>query len=218
VTPSPPPSEVPSLLRALQASDPGRPRVTWYGADGERVELSARVLDNWVAKTGNLLVTELDAGPGTTVRLDLPLHWRTVVWALATWAVGGELVAAEDDADVVVTADPAAQAGAGRLVVVALPALQRAVAALPPGALDYNAEVGQQPDVLMDDGDAVTVSAGSRSWPHAARVLVENAESFSWADLVSVLRADGSLVLTAPAVPARQRASIARQEQTDVRS
>ncbi len=47
---------VPAVLAAATASDPGRPRLTWYGADGERVELSARVLENWVAKTANLLV------------------------------------------------------------------------------------------------------------------------------------------------------------------
>ena len=71
-----------------------RPFLTWYGADGERIELSATVTANWVAKTTNLLVEELDAGPGTLVRLDLPPHWRTAVWALATWRVGAGVVIA----------------------------------------------------------------------------------------------------------------------------
>ncbi|MGL5864968.1 MAG: TIGR03089 family protein [Dermatophilaceae bacterium] len=82
-----------ALLAALVASDPGRPRITCYDdtdgpTRGERVELSARVLANWVAKAGNLAREEFDAGPGTIVRLDLPPHWRTLYWALAAWSLG----------------------------------------------------------------------------------------------------------------------------------
>jgi uncharacterized protein (TIGR03089 family) len=82
------------LLRALVDADPGRPRITVYDdtdspTRGERIELSARVLANWVAKAANLLRDELDADVGSVVRLDLPPHWRTVYWALATWSVGG---------------------------------------------------------------------------------------------------------------------------------
>lgn len=45
--------------------DPAAPLVTFYDdATGERVELSARTFDNWVAKTANLLQDELNAGPG----------------------------------------------------------------------------------------------------------------------------------------------------------
>ncbi len=150
------PQDVPALLRALLADDPGRPRLTWYGPDPERVELSGRVLDNWVAKTANLLVEELDAGPGSTVAVDLPPSWRTAVWLLATWSAGacaavvdgGRPVAA---ADVVVTATPQAHAGIpGRLVAVALPALAvRFDGPLPPGALDAAAEVRSYGDVFL---------------------------------------------------------------------
>ena len=67
---------VPALLRALVASDPGRPRITWYDdaagpTRGERIELSARVLANWVAKAANLLVDELDVEAGDRVLVDL---------------------------------------------------------------------------------------------------------------------------------------------------
>lgn len=79
------------LVRALSTSDPSRPRLTWYGADGERVELSGRVLVNGVVKATNLLVAEVDAGPRTAVLLDLPPHWRAVQWALAAWTCGGEV-------------------------------------------------------------------------------------------------------------------------------
>jgi uncharacterized protein (TIGR03089 family) len=146
------PSHVADLLRLI-TRDPGRPRLTWYGDDGERVELSGAVLENWVNKTTNLLVEEFDAGPGTRVVIDLPVHWRTVVWALAVWRVGAtaELVeptgpgdASTDGPDgsqrpdVVVTNRPAVWSGAGaELVAVALPALARRFDGdLPPGAID----------------------------------------------------------------------------------
>jgi acyl-CoA synthetase (AMP-forming)/AMP-acid ligase II len=82
------------VLRRLVASDPGRPRITVYDDSdsptrGERVELSARVVANWVAKAANLLQEDLDVAPGTVVLLDLPPHWRTLYWAFAVWSVGG---------------------------------------------------------------------------------------------------------------------------------
>ncbi|WP_245605724.1 TIGR03089 family protein, partial [Promicromonospora kroppenstedtii] len=79
--------DVASLLARL-AADGGRPRLTWYGDDGERVELSGAVLANWASKTVNLLVEEFDAAPGTTVVVDLPVHWRAAVWTLAAWRTG----------------------------------------------------------------------------------------------------------------------------------
>jgi uncharacterized protein (TIGR03089 family) len=202
VSSSPAPADVPALLRALLASDPGRPRVTWYGADGERVELSARVLDNWVAKTANLLAEELDAGPGTRVRLDLPPHWRTAVWALAVWAVGAEVAAASDPADVVVTAAPAARGPADggpadgvRLVVVALPALARSAEHVPPGAVDYNAEVSGFGDVFAAAGPTTPVRAVD-AWPRGVRLLVTPDAWDLGRTLVAPLAADGSVVLS----------------------
>src|SRR6187551_1020135 len=76
----------------LMTMDPGRPRVTWYGPDHERVEFSAKTLNNWVSKTANLLVDELDVGPGSRLGLALPGHWRTVVWLLAGWSVGAHTI------------------------------------------------------------------------------------------------------------------------------
>ena len=81
------------VLHHLVTTDPGRPRITVYDdtdspTRGERVELSARVLANWVAKAANLLQDDLDVTPGSVVRLDLPPHWRTLYWAFAVWSVG----------------------------------------------------------------------------------------------------------------------------------
>ncbi|MGF7238961.1 MAG: hypothetical protein ACQSGP_29015, partial [Frankia sp.] len=48
-----------ALARRL-ATDPARPMLTFYDDQtGERTELSATTLDNWVAKTANLLTDSL---------------------------------------------------------------------------------------------------------------------------------------------------------------
>ena len=86
------------VLDLLTGDEPNQPRLTWYGPDDERVELSGRVLANWVTKATNLLVEEGEVEPGSRVLLDVPVHWRALVWAMATWCAGGELVLpAEDD-------------------------------------------------------------------------------------------------------------------------
>ena len=153
-----PDSPVTSVHTRL-ASSPG-PRLTWYGDDGERVELSGPVLAQWVTKAANLLVEELDAGPGYRVLLDLPGHWRAVVWALAVWRVGACVVVAPDrdgsggtvpvsswtdgaPTDAVVTAAPESFPGGRVVVAVALPALARSFPApLPGGAIDGAAVLG----------------------------------------------------------------------------
>ena len=142
------------VLRGICA-DPGRPRLTWYGPSGERIELSGHVLDNWVTKTTNLLVEEFTAGPGTRVLLDLPPHWRTVVWAFAVWRAGACVVLpggglTAEDCDVVVTDRPDRVSATGpEIVAVALPALARRFdGALPPGAMDAAGAVMTYGDVL----------------------------------------------------------------------
>ena len=77
------------LLRRRVADDPSNPLVTFYDdATGERVELSARTFDNWVAKTANFLVDGLAAEPGMRAVLVLPPHWQTAVWLMACWSAG----------------------------------------------------------------------------------------------------------------------------------
>jgi uncharacterized protein (TIGR03089 family) len=90
-----------ALLAAARTRDPSRPLVTHYDdSTGERVELSATTLDNWVAKTANLLQDEFDIGTGSTVALSLPVHWQTAAVLLGAWSCGAtvEDTAPEDDA------------------------------------------------------------------------------------------------------------------------
>jgi uncharacterized protein (TIGR03089 family) len=158
------------VLARMVAADPGRPRLTWYDDEpgptlGERIELSARVLVNWVSKAANLLQDDAAAGPGTTVGLDLPAHWRSLYWALATWSVGATVVVgdAAPGADVLVTDSPAAAAGhGGDAVLVSLAALARShpEAAEAPGAVDEARELATHGDLFspMSDPEAGDVA------------------------------------------------------------
>jgi acyl-coenzyme A synthetase/AMP-(fatty) acid ligase len=63
-----------------------KPFLTWYDdRRDERIELSYRTFDNWVAKTANLLVDELGAEPGDRVGAALVDHWQTPVVLAASW-------------------------------------------------------------------------------------------------------------------------------------
>jgi uncharacterized protein (TIGR03089 family) len=223
-----PPTTIADLLTLL-VREPGRPRLTWYGDDHERVELSGAVLENWVHKTANLLVEEFDAGPGTRVRLDLPGHWRTVVWALATWRVGACTVLDDGPHDVLVTAD-AVTAGAGRardVVVVTLAALaRRSPDPLPPRAIDAAAAVMTYGDVLawapeVDPGAAALVTPtgatshagladllGAADDPGARRLVVLGADEplDSLRAVLGTLGTAGSVVLATPAAVADPQA------------
>jgi uncharacterized protein (TIGR03089 family) len=80
---------VPALFRAAIAADPTRPLLTFYDdATGERTELSGTTLDNWVAKTANLLVDGCGLGPGDVAAISLPPHWQTAAVLLGAWSAG----------------------------------------------------------------------------------------------------------------------------------
>lgn len=217
------PSTVADVLASV-TRDPGRPRLTWYGPAGERIELSGAVLANWVAKTTNLLVEEFDAGPGVRIGLDLPAHWRTVVWALAAWRCGACVVVGDavQTADVVVTDRPGTFPGVDQLVAVALPGLARRFdGVLPAGAVDaasavmtYGDQIGWVPEVVGGEvavGDVshdrlVGWARDGSSAPEGARLLLA-AGADRTGDCVAavlavlgVLARDGSAVLLDPAV------------------
>lgn len=89
-----------ALLAAALRRAPAAPLITYYDdATGERVELSAATLSNWVAKTANLLQDEADVGPGSTVAVAMPVHWQTAAVLLAAWSCGATVLetAVEDD-------------------------------------------------------------------------------------------------------------------------
>lgn len=219
------PSTIPHLLQRLRSGQhASSPRLTWYGPGGERIELSGRVLENWVAKTANLLSEELDAERGTRVRIDLPAHWKSAVIALACWQVGAVVVDDADAASADVTfvgpdapMDDAAARG-GAIVAVALGALEMAFPSeLPPGAHDFASVVRQFADSyepfdppaagdpayetggeVLSQSDLVSGFAGSV--PEGARVLVLARQGLrsTLSGLLGAWGADGSAVLVHP--------------------
>ncbi|HEX4698850.1 MAG TPA: TIGR03089 family protein [Actinomycetes bacterium] len=143
------------LLDAALRADPARPLLTFYDdTTGERTELSVATFANWVAKSANLLRDDLDAQPGSTLALALPVHWQAAVVLQGAWALGLEVLMAAPDAtppraDITVTSYDAVDAGlvaspGGELVVLGLGplGLARADRLPPPGAdLDFDREV-----------------------------------------------------------------------------
>jgi uncharacterized protein (TIGR03089 family) len=214
-------------------SDSAKPRITTYDdtdgpTNGERIELSARVLGNWVNKAANALQDEFDIAPGSVVRLDLPPHWRTAYWALATWSVGGAVSVdgdSDDDApDLLVTTDPEAAAAAASsgtpAVLVTLAGLARAAATpVPTGVMDEARELSTHGDQFAAweepaDDDTALVAGGERTayadvlhWAAPpARAERRHLTTTGTADFLraclALWAADGSVVLSRGEAPA----------------
>ncbi len=71
-----------------------RPALSIYGPGGSRREISGAVLENWAAKTANLLTEELETAAGERLDIQCSWGWRPVALALGAWAAG--LVIATD--------------------------------------------------------------------------------------------------------------------------
>lgn len=206
------------ILSTALRSDPGRPRVTMYDdGTGERIELSAKVLANWVAKAANALDEEWTIGPECVVRLALPPHWRSAYWALAVWAVGACVALDEGPADLVVSDDPQVLAAAGSPgVLVTLAALARSAAQPVTGdVMDEAKELATFGDqfVAVDEADtedaALRVGETVTAYGHVvqaqeqgARLHTATSDLATWLDLVTgALAADGSVVLSRGETP-----------------
>jgi uncharacterized protein (TIGR03089 family) len=134
-----------ALLAAALLRDPAGPLLTYYDdATGERTELSATTLANWVAKTANLLRDELGTAPGDRVAVLLPAHWQTAAILLGAWTAA-VVVGTEPDGAAVAfaSADRLPEAAAADEVFgLALAPLGRGFRTGPPaGARDYSVEV-----------------------------------------------------------------------------
>jgi uncharacterized protein (TIGR03089 family) len=210
------------LLRG--APDPSQPLVTYYDlATGERVELSTTTTANWVAKTSNFLVDELDAGPGTRIRIGLPSHWLTMVWLLSAWNVGAAVVDAAADIGV---SGPDLVADEPVRVAASLRPLGGRFAQPPAGFLDLGAEVPGHGDhfVALDPPDPTTPALDLAGWsathadlldaiaPDPRRLLVVPGHLRRDAELITAATlGGGSVVIVASATP-EQISGVGAQE------
>jgi uncharacterized protein (TIGR03089 family) len=221
-----PPATLDRLLSGLP--DPARPFLTYYDEDtGERVELSGVTAANWVAKTSNFLVDDLDAGPGTRVRLGLPSHWLRHVWLLSCWSVGAAVVDAGADIGV---SGPDLVADEPVRVAASLRPLGARFAEPPEGFLDLGAEVPPHGDHFLPldpptpetpavDLDGRTATQGeliTQSAPSSRRLLLRPGSVVDDVDrLVAAGLGGGSLVLVTGGDDAAV-ARLAEQERAEI--
>ena len=180
------------------------------------------MLANWVSKAANLLQDDAAAEPGTTVGIDLPAHWRSVYWALATWSVGATVVLGESatGADVLVTDSPErAAAHGGDTVLVTLAALARANPRAGEAPAPSTRPVSCRPTATlfspMADPSAPTSrwrrkpatrhtaisSSRSPSWGASPRVALRGTTEQVLRQCLSAWAADGSVVIGRGASP-----------------
>jgi uncharacterized protein (TIGR03089 family) len=224
-----PPTVVHALSAAL-AARPDQPLITFYDdATGERAELSAATLANWVAKTANMLVDGLGLGPGDVAAVRLPPHWQTAAVLLGCWATG---ITVDPDghapAAVAFVAEPVQPLPpADEIYALALAPLGMPFRPGPPsGTQDFVVETRPYGDRLpplatgprqlaLIDGtthsDLATVAA-ARGVPPEARVLIDadaDQDPVSW--LVAPLFVRSSVVVCRNLDPARLEARLAAE-------
>jgi uncharacterized protein (TIGR03089 family) len=234
------------LFAAVLAEQPTRPLVTFYDdAVGERIELSARSLANWIAKTHFLLTDELGVGPGDSALIALPADWVTVAVMLGCWSAGLSLTSPGtpgSDEAVVAFVQPATVDLATTVpdVYCVNPAsMTRSFpGAVPGGASDYVSAVRPQPDswagvhspagaddeavpglTRVDLLASVTSRIAALGLAPGDRVLVDQAWTgpASWIDgLLAPIAVGGSIVLVANADLTDQAKRARRIEQEHI--
>ncbi|MBV9594512.1 MAG: TIGR03089 family protein [Actinobacteria bacterium] len=165
------------------ASDPTGPLITYYDdASGERSELSAKSLANWVTKTHYLLVDALGLGAGDVAAVALPAHWITVPVLLGAWSAG--LTVSDTEPADVAFVTPTTAARVATVTDVYAIAPDATAGGLgtdaPVGLEDYVLSVRPQPDVWA------TVRFGADA--DAAAIRSSDGSTISRAELVDAAR------------------------------
>jgi uncharacterized protein (TIGR03089 family) len=207
-------------LAAMTAADATRPLITYYDdVTGERLDLSAATLGNWVAKTANLLVDGHALGPGDVAAVALPPHWLTAAVLLGCWSAGLAVGPGGDGAGsggaAVGFARAASDVAADEMYAVSFAPLGAPFRPGPPaGTLDYVVEVrgfGDHFTPRVGPADAAWADGTTHAELVAAavpvpgpRVLIDatrTADPVDW--LVAPLVGGASIVLCANLDPAR---------------
>ena len=160
--------------------------MTWYDdASGDRTELSGTTLDNWVAKTANLLVDGAGLGAGDTVAVLLPPHWQTVVVTFAAWVAGCPL---GDGGVAFVAEERLPVTGYADVVALSLRPMAARLAGTYPGVMDFAEEVP-----AYGDDFAPEAPLRQSPVPDARRVLLADADPVPAA--LAALAGGGGLVI-----------------------
>ncbi|WP_456698244.1 TIGR03089 family protein [Aeromicrobium sp. P5_D10] len=210
------------LLRVSR--DPSQPLLTYYDmSTGERIELSTTTTANWVAKTSNFLVDDLDAEPGTRIRIGLPSHWLTSVWILSAWNVGAAVV--DSSADIGLSG-PELVAEEEHRVAASLRPFGGRFVDPPPGFLDLGVEVPGHGDYFaaLDPPEPATLALDLGNGPQTHQDVLQTASPTSErlvvgagslardaSLLVNACLGSGSLVIVTSATP-EEIARVAAQE------
>ncbi|HLL66237.1 MAG TPA: TIGR03089 family protein [Micromonosporaceae bacterium] len=175
-------SAIRALFAGVVAADPSRPMHTFYDDDtGERTELSGATMDNWVAKTANLLVDGCGLGEGDVAGVWLPPHWQTAAVLVGCWSAGLTVAyGAPSDAGIAVAfaSLEAIEAGGSRIsaapdrYALGLAPLGAPLRSVVPGWLDYIAEVR----IHGDSFAGAPVNPGSPARLEASGELIGSAE------------------------------------------
>ncbi|HEY9484105.1 MAG TPA: TIGR03089 family protein [Micromonosporaceae bacterium] len=167
------------LFQTLVAPDPTRPLLTFYDdATGERTELSGATLGNWVAKTANTLVDDLDLEPGQWAAVGLPPHWQTAAVLLGCWTVGLAVTTAPDPAEVafLTLAAACAEWPAVERYVLGLHPFGLPLPSVPTGCLDFTSEIRTHGD-HFSARTPVTAATPALRWTDADAVTHEHTQS-----------------------------------------
>jgi uncharacterized protein (TIGR03089 family) len=234
---------IPAAFAAAVRRDPTTPLLTWYDdASGDRTELSGATLDNWVAKTANLLVDGVGLGSGDSVAVLLPAHWQTAAVLLGAWSAGiaADLGPDPQPVEVLFTtpqyAPVAAAWATGDRYATGLLPLAAPLREVPPGYVDYTVEVRGYGDRFVasapvDQNDralagpveeshlAVCRTAAERAaelgLKPGDRVLVDTRNYPDPADwLLAPLVAGASIVLCANLDPAKVESRVSSEKVT----
>lgn len=168
--------------------DPSAPLITYYDmSTGERVELSGTTTANWVAKTSNLLVDDLDAEVGTRIRIGLPAHWLRFVWLLSAWNVGAAVVT--DSADIGISGPDLIGDEEHRLAASLRPLGGRFLDGPGNGFLDLAIEVPSHSDYFI---------ASETPGPETIALDLKGAPPATHADLLASTPPDARRLITTP--------------------
>ncbi|BCL15775.1 TIGR03089 family protein [Micromonospora sagamiensis] len=219
--------DIPRVFADAIAADPTRPLLTWYDdATGERTELSGATLANWVAKTANLLVDDVAAGPGSAAGVLLPPHWQTAAVLLGCWSAGLTVAGEPGPVDVLfAAADRVAEAdawSAGERYALALAPFALPLREVPAGFADYVVEVRVHGDHFAPypGGGAELVARAAHRAEELGlapgdRVLVDAArhpEPVDW--LLAPLSVGASVVLCGNLDPTRVESRLTSEKVT----